>query len=134
MGVFGWGAKKLKTAAADGKAGLMDSLKIILGVLILPLVGVAAWMLSKPKGAAGGDGLYQMGYLLMDAPPDRAMDASYLAGRMKRMREDSKNDLLKGQGSALGGLKLESVNANFGKVREYSGGGYNAGNFRKFER
>ena len=94
-------------------------LKIVLGVLVLPLIGLGAWLLMKPKGSSGGNGLYQMGYLLLPAPQGREMDASYLAGRMKRMREDSKNDLLKGQGTALGGLKLEGVQATFGKQREW---------------
>ena len=113
-----WGAKQIKTAAASGKDAAWEILKTVGMLAIVPAVALLGWFFW-PKGAKGGNGLYQMGYLLMPAPQGREMDASYLAGRMKRMREDSKNDLLKGQGTALGGLKLEGVQATFGKQKQW---------------
>ena len=113
-----WGAKQIKKAASSGKDAAWEIMKTVGMLAVVPAVFFLGWFFW-PKGSKGGNGLYQMGYLLLPAPQGREMDASYLAGRMKRMREDSKNDLLKGQGTALGGLKLEGVQATFGKQREW---------------
>lgn len=115
-----WGAiaggKALGKAGKAAGEGLAELTKVLLAVGGVALA-VFAGFLALGKRRNNQPGLYQAGYLGMPAPDGRENDASYLAGRMKRYKDDQKNNILTSQGTALAGLKVEGVTATFGKPR-----------------
>lgn len=85
---------------------------------IIAVIGSAvtgAWFfLGKKPG--GPDSLYQLGFLGMPAPAGFDADRRYLAGVMKKQREDRFHDLAAQGAKTLAGLPIKGVTAQFGKV------------------
>lgn len=90
----------------------------LLGILAtLGSAGAAAWYLLKGKAVDQPNALYQLGFLGMPAPQGFETDRRYLAGVMKKQREDRLHDLASTVGArTLAGLPLKGLTAQFGKV------------------
>lgn len=82
----------------------------------LGTLGTGVWFfLMRKKTPVDAGGFYQLGYLGLPAPMGAEADARYLAGKMKRIRDDRYNDIASAQSKNLAGLPVTRINATFGK-------------------
>ena len=95
--------------------------KWILGILSFIVTGGGAiWYYLTRSATQQPQGLYQLGFLGMPAPAGMETDRRYLAGVMKKQREDRFHDLAtQSVTKTLAGLPIRGLTAQFGKGSYY---------------
>lgn len=85
--------------------------------------GGAVWYFLFRGNSQQPQGLYQLGFLGMPAPAGMETDRRYLAGVMKKQREDRFHDLAtQSVTKTLAGLPIRGLTANFGKTYDKDAG------------